>query len=163
MPWSVRVARIMLFWLPNKHKDKTAGVRLRLALESLGPVWVKFGQMLSTRRDILHPDIAIELALLQDKVSPFPGDQAQALIEKALGVPNIADVLANFDQKPLASASIAQVHTAQLQHDEHGVVDVVVKVIRPDIRRPIDADLSLMETLASVLAQHLPDGRRVKP
>ena len=84
MPWSIRVARIGLFWLPNKHKDKSPGARLRLALESLGPVWVKFGQMLSTRRDLLPPDIALELAKLQDRVKPFDGAKAQQLIEKAL-------------------------------------------------------------------------------
>lgn len=163
MPWSVRLARIGLFWLPNRHKDKAAGVRLRLALESLGPVWVKFGQMLSTRRDLLPPDIALELAKLQDKVKPFSGERAQKLIEKALGLQDIAELFDDFSVTPLASASIAQVHTARLKHGEDAGADVVIKVIRPDIRDAIDADLSLMETLASVLAKHLPDGRRLKP
>lgn len=163
MPWSVRFARVALFWLPNKHKDKPAGVRLRLALESLGPVWVKFGQMLSTRRDLLPPDIALELAKLQDKVKPFSGERAQKLIEKALGLRHIDDLFEDFNVMPLASASIAQVHTATLKQGDHAGEEVVIKVIRPDIRDAIDADLSLMETLASVLAKHLPDGRRLKP
>ncbi|WP_258240947.1 ubiquinone biosynthesis regulatory protein kinase UbiB [Pseudidiomarina homiensis] len=163
MPWSVRVARVGLFWLPNRHKEKPAGERLRLALESLGPVWVKFGQMLSTRRDLLPPDIALELAKLQDKVKPFSGERAQKLIEKALGLKHIDELFDDFNVTPLASASIAQVHTAKLKHGDDAGADVVIKVIRPDIRDAIDADLSLMETLASVLAKHLPDGRRLKP
>ena len=163
LPWSVRVARCFLFWLPNRHKEKPPGVRLRLALESLGPVWVKFGQMLSTRRDLLPPDVALELAFLQDKVLPFPGDRAQAIIEKALGLAHIDDGFRNFNQQPLASASIAQVHTATITDVDGSDVDIIIKVIRPDIRKTIDADLQLMETLASVLARHLPDGRRLKP
>ncbi|WP_258808192.1 ubiquinone biosynthesis regulatory protein kinase UbiB [Pseudidiomarina sp. CB1] len=163
MPWSVRVARVGLFWLSNRHKEKPAGERLRLALESLGPVWVKFGQMLSTRRDLLPPDIALELAKLQDKVKPFSGERAQKLIEKALGLKHIDELFDDFNVTPLASASIAQVHTAKLKHGDDAGADVVIKVIRPDIRDAIDADLSLMETLASVLAKHLPDGRRLKP
>ena len=163
LPWSIRVGRYALFWLPNKHKQKPAGERLRLALESLGPVWVKFGQMLSTRRDLLPPDIALELAKLQDKVKAFPGEQAQQLIEKALEINDIAEAFDEFSVQPLASASIAQVHTARLKQGEDAGAEVVIKVIRPDIRAAIDADLSLMETLASVLARHLPDGRRLKP
>jgi ubiquinone biosynthesis protein len=163
LPWSVRIGRYGLFWLPNKHTDKAAGERLRLALESLGPVWIKFGQMLSTRRDLLPADIANELAKLQDRVKPFPGAQAQALIEQALEIQSIDELFSDFDQTPLASASIAQVHTARLRHGDDAGQDIVIKVIRPDIRRAIDADLELMETLAQVLAKHLPDGRRLKP
>ncbi|PHR66271.1 ubiquinone biosynthesis regulatory protein kinase UbiB [Pseudidiomarina marina] len=163
LPWSLRIGRYGLFWMPNKHKQKSAGARLRLALESLGPVWVKFGQMLSTRRDLLPPDIANELAKLQDKVRAFPGEQAQQLIEKALGLQHINDAFDDFSVQPLASASIAQVHTARLKHGDDAGADVVIKVIRPDIRADIDADLRLMETLAGVLARHLPDGRRLKP
>ncbi|PWW14142.1 2-octaprenylphenol hydroxylase [Pseudidiomarina tainanensis] len=163
LPWSVRLGRHLLFWIPNQHKQQPAGVRLRLALESLGPVWVKFGQMLSTRRDLLPPDIANELAVLQDKVKAFDGQQAQRLIEKALELENIHDVFDDFMVQPLASASIAQVHTATLKHGDDAGTEVVIKVIRPDIRPTIDADLRLMETLASVLARHLPDGRRLKP
>ncbi|WP_290653094.1 ubiquinone biosynthesis regulatory protein kinase UbiB [Idiomarina sp.] len=163
LPWSLRLGRHVLFWMPNRHKDKPAGVRLRLALESLGPVWVKFGQMLSTRRDLLPPDIALELAYLQDRVAPFDGNAAKAIIEKSLGIKDIAELFENFDTQPLASASIAQVHTGQIRLGENDVKDIVVKVIRPDIRCTIDADLELMETLATVMAHHLPDGRRLKP
>ncbi|RUO76775.1 ubiquinone biosynthesis regulatory protein kinase UbiB [Pseudidiomarina taiwanensis] len=163
LPWSVRVARVLLFWMPNKHRDKSDGVRLRLALESLGPVWVKFGQMLSTRRDLLPPDIANELAMLQDRVKPFPGERAQALIEQALEVQDISEIFADFEQTPLASASIAQVHTATLKEGADAGQQVVIKVIRPDIRGAIDADLKLMDTLAAVAAKHLPDGRRLRP
>ncbi|RUO63592.1 ubiquinone biosynthesis regulatory protein kinase UbiB [Pseudidiomarina insulisalsae] len=163
MPWSVRFARCTLFWIRNKHTDLPPGVRLRLALESLGPVWIKFGQMLSTRRDLLPPDIALELAKLQDKVKPFSGERAQQLIEASLGLTSIHDAFDEFSVTPLASASIAQVHTARLKSDDNDGADVVIKVIRPDIRKAIDADLRLMETLAAVLAKHLPDGRRLKP
>lgn len=163
LPWSVRIGRHALFWLPNRHKDKPAGVRLRLALQELGPVWVKLGQMLSTRRDLLPPDIAIELAYLQDRVAPFDGQEARQIIEKSLGLASIDEQFSDFDPKPLASASIAQVHTAKLIAAEGQPKDIVIKVIRPDIRRTIDADLELMETLASMLARHLPDGRRLKP
>lgn len=163
LPWSIRVGRYALFWMPNRHKQKSAGERLRLALESLGPVWVKFGQMLSTRRDLLPPDIANELAKLQDKVKAFPGEKAQQLIEKALDLKSIDDAFDDFSVHPLASASIAQVHTARLKRGDDAGADVVIKVIRPDIRTSIDADLRLMKTLAGVLARHLPDGRRLKP
>ncbi|EKE84469.1 ubiquinone biosynthesis regulatory protein kinase UbiB [Idiomarina xiamenensis] len=163
LPWTVRCGRYLLFWMPNRHRDKSAGVRLRLALQTLGPVWVKFGQMLSTRRDLLPADIANELALLQDKVPPFDGAQAQRLIERALAVSDISLLFDNFSQQPLASASIAQVHTAQLRLLDGSVEDIVIKVIRPDIKNVIHADLKLMDTLASVLAKHLPDGKRLKP
>lgn len=163
LPWTLRAGRFGLFWIRNQHRDKAPGTRLRLALESLGPVWIKLGQMLSTRRDLLPTDIANELAMLQDKVKAFPGEQAQQLIEQALGVRDIAEVFADFSVQPLASASIAQVHTATLKSGPDAGTAVVIKVIRPDIRAAIDADLRLMETLARVIARHLPDGRRLKP
>ncbi|KAF7785628.1 ubiquinone biosynthesis protein [Pseudoalteromonas rubra] len=161
-PWYARAVRRSLFWLPNQHSDKPVGARLRLALQTLGPVWVKFGQMLSTRRDLLPPDIAEELALLQDKVAPFPGDQAQALIEKALGLDSIHDGFVEFEQTPLASASIAQVHCAKLVVGEE-LREVVVKVIRPNIEKQILADLSLMERFAHLLASLISAGRRLRP
>ncbi|MGM0526266.1 MAG: ubiquinone biosynthesis regulatory protein kinase UbiB [Pseudomonadota bacterium] len=163
LPWSIRIGRHALFWLPNRHKDKTPGMRLRLALEELGPVWVKFGQMLSTRRDLLPPEIAIELAYLQDRVAPFDGVAAKAIIEKSLGLVDISEQFADFNTIPLASASIAQVHTGTLWLADGDKKDIVIKVIRPDIRRTIDADLELMEAFAAVMARHLPDGRRLKP
>ena len=91
---------------------------MRIALESLGPVWVKFGQMLSTRRDLLPLDMANELSLLQDNVAPFDGEQSKRLIEQALDIDDISEIFENFDPQPLASASIAQVHTAQLKQQD---------------------------------------------
>ncbi len=134
------------------------GQRLRLALQELGPIFVKFGQVLSTRRDLLPPDIAEELTLLQDRVAPFPGEQAQTLIEAALGKP-IAAVYTEFDLTPLASASIAQVHAARL-HDGR---EVVVKVLRPGIRRQIRADVELLRTLASLADRHHPAADKIRP
>ncbi len=162
-PWYARFARRSLFWLRNRHTDKPVGVRLRLALQHLGPVWVKFGQMLSTRRDLFPPHLADELAKLQDKVPPFDGAQAQRLIEQALELTDIAQQFVNFDQTPLASASIAQVHTAQLRQDDGSLADVVIKVIRPNIKQQILADLALMATLAEAVARFLPDGKRLRP
>ncbi|VDY46840.1 ubiquinone biosynthesis protein [Salmonella enterica subsp. enterica serovar Daytona] len=99
----------------NRHKDKLLGERLRLALQELGPVWIKFGQMLSTRRDLFPPQIADQLALLQDKVAPFDGRLAKAQIEEAMGGLPVEAWFDDFDIQPLASASIAQVHTARLK------------------------------------------------
>lgn len=162
-PWWAKMARRSMFWLRNQHADKTVGVRLRLALQSLGPVWIKFGQMLSTRRDLFEPALADELAKLQDKVDPFDGFQAQLLIEQALGLNNINELFDEFATTPLASASIAQVHTAKLRQPSGELADVVIKVIRPDIRNQILADLDLMADLAIVAAKFLPDGKRLRP
>src|SRR5690606_542155 len=104
------------------------GARLRLALQALGPLFVKFGQILSTRRDLLPPDLADELSLLQDQVAPFPGSEAIAMVERELGAP-LSTLFARFDAQPLASASIAQVHAASLPDGR----DVVVKVLRPGV------------------------------
>ena len=163
VPWFAKLARGSLFWLRNQHKDKPAGMRLRLALQELGPVWIKFGQMLSTRRDLLPHDVALELALLQDQVEPFEGELAQQLIEKALGINDISELFSDFSQTPLASASIAQVHTATLI-DEHGAPqDVVIKVIRPNIKEQIDADLMLMQKVARLVAKLLKEAKRLRP
>lgn len=136
-------------WLRNQHADKALGDRLRLALQELGPVWIKFGQMMSTRRDLFPPHIADPLAMLQDKVAPFDGLQAKQLIEEELGAP-LETWFDDFDIKPLASASIAQVHTAKLKSNGR---DVVLKVIRPDIRPQIDADIKLMYRVARIVAK----------
>lgn len=162
-PWYARLARRSLFWLRNQHPQQPVGVRLRLALQSLGPVWVKFGQMLSTRRDLFPPHLADELAKLQDKVPPFDGVRAQQLIEQALELNDIAELFSEFNQTPLASASIAQVHTARLHQHDGSLADVVIKVIRPDIKQQILADLALMDTLAEAAARFLPDGKRLRP
>ncbi|MEA3250829.1 MAG: ubiquinone biosynthesis regulatory protein kinase UbiB [Pseudomonadota bacterium] len=133
------------------------GLRLRLALEALGPIFVKFGQMLSTRRDLLPPDIADDLRSLQDQVPPFPGDQAQALIEEALEC-SIDAAFARFDTTPMASASVAQVHAARLHSGE----EVVVKVIRPGIDRVMRQDIALMYILARLI-RLVPEARRLRP
>jgi ubiquinone biosynthesis protein len=138
--------------------DFPRGKRLRLALEELGPIFVKFGQVLSTRRDLLPPDIADELNLLRDQVAPFPGEIARAEIERALGKP-VAELYATFEMTPLASASIAQVHAATL-HDGR---EVVVKVLRPGIRAQIEADIGLLRTLASLVDRHHPNAAKMRP
>lgn len=153
------LARKSLFWVKNKHSDKPLGDRLRLALQELGPVWIKFGQMMSTRRDLFPPHIADPLAMLQDKVAPFDGELAKQQMEKALGGP-LENWFTDFDTTPLASASIAQVHTAKLKESGR---EIVLKVIRPDIRPVIDADLKLMHRMARIVAKAQPDARRLKP
>ncbi|WP_254461886.1 ubiquinone biosynthesis regulatory protein kinase UbiB [Yersinia enterocolitica] len=155
----LRVGRHLFFWLPNRHKDKTLGERLRLALQELGPVWIKFGQMMSTRRDLFPPAIADQLALLQDRVAPFDGALARKHIEIAMGGP-LETWFDDFEQEALASASIAQVHTARLK--ENGQ-EIVLKVIRPDILPIIKADVRLMYRLAGWVPKLLPDGRRLRP
>ncbi|TLF47672.1 ubiquinone biosynthesis regulatory protein kinase UbiB [Halomonas urmiana] len=137
--------------------ERSRGERLRLALESLGPIFVKFGQMLSTRRDLLPEDIANELQRLQDQVPPFPGHQAMALVEEELEM-SLEEAFAAFEPEPLASASVAQVHAARL----HGGEAVVVKIIRPGIDRVMRQDMALMYRFASVLSR-IPEARRLRP
>jgi ubiquinone biosynthesis protein len=134
------------------------GERLRLALQELGPVYVKFGQILSTRRDLLPQDIADELALLQDQVPPFPGEQAREIIEKALGQP-VGEIFATFDTNPLASASIAQVHPATLQDGR----EAVVKVVRPGISKQLRKDIDLLKSLARLAEKVMQGGARIQP
>jgi ubiquinone biosynthesis protein len=138
------------------------GQRIREALEQLGPIFVKLGQVLSTRRDLLPLDIADELAKLQDRVPPFSSDIAVAAVERALGKP-IDQIFVSFDRTPVASASIAQVHFAVLR-DRNGLQrEVAVKVLRPDMLSAIDKDLSLMRWMARWLERLSADGRRLKP
>ena len=155
----IRLWRRGIFWLPNRHKDLELGVRLRMALEELGPVWIKFGQMMSTRRDLFPPLIADQLAILQDRVAPFDGKLAKEQIEKSLGGP-LEAWFDDFDITPLASASIAQVHTATLK--ENGKA-VVIKVIRPDILPVIKADMRLIYRFARWLPRLVPESRRLRP
>ena len=138
--------------------DRPRAARLRMALEKLGPIFVKFGQVLSTRRDLLPLDVADELALLQDRVPPFPGAQAVALIEKAFGK-RIDEVFEQFNSVPEACASIAQVHFATLK----GGREVAVKVLRPGMLAVIEHDLQLLHTLARVVEWAWADGKRLKP
>ena len=142
-------------WLPAPRRS--SAVRLRLAFEALGPVFIKFGQLLSTRRDMLPPDYAEELAKLQDHVPPFPGEQARALVEAALGADFEARI-GRFDIEPLASASIAQVHGAVLTDG----AEVVAKVVRPDIEGTMRADLEVLARLAGWIDRHIAASRRLR-
>jgi ubiquinone biosynthesis protein len=156
-----RPLRFLLYLLPwNWFRGRRAarGERIRRALEDLGPIFIKFGQMLSTRRDLLPDDIAAELSRLQDRVPPFPSDEARAIVERSLEQP-IEAVFSRFDDRPLASASIAQVHSARL-HDGR---EVVVKVVRPQIRRVIRRDLELMYILAGLAERYWSEGARLRP
>ncbi|MFO1315123.1 MAG: ubiquinone biosynthesis regulatory protein kinase UbiB [Burkholderiales bacterium] len=145
----------VLFW---RDLSQPRAVRLRLALEALGPIFVKFGQVLSTRRDILPPDVADELAKLQDRVPPFPAEQVIATLERAYRKP-VDQVFAAFDRVPIASASVAQVHFADLPDG----TPVAVKVLRPGIEDVIEHDVALMQTAASLLERVSADGRRLRP
>ena len=137
---------------------QSRGARLRLALQDLGPIFVKFGQILSTRRDLVPPDVAEDLTLLQDRVKPFDGDTARAIVEQALGRP-VAEAFASFDTQPLASASIAQVHAATLP----GGRQVVVKVLRPGIEDQIDADIALLRSMAALVERTHPRADKIRP
>jgi ubiquinone biosynthesis protein len=141
----------------ERRKIATRGERLRLALEELGPIFIKLGQALSTRRDLLPADIAEELAKLQDRVPPFDGKVAKQLIEKAYGKP-LADVFESFDEQPLAAASIAQVHVAKLRSAD----EVVVKVLRPGMREIISGDLEVMHALAALAKRNSSEARRLR-
>jgi len=158
LPGLPRLAMRVSPWRLRGVPDMPRGERIRKALEDLGPVFIKFGQMLSTRRDLLPEDIADELAKLQDNVPPFPEVESIAIIETALGKP-VSQLYAEFASTPMASASVAQVHAATLHSGE----EVVVKVVRPGIEPVIRQDLSLMFTLAKLLARYSPDGRRLRP
>jgi ubiquinone biosynthesis protein len=146
--------------LPKSSADRSRplGERLRLALEDLGPIFVKFGQALSTRPDLLPPDISRELAKLQDNVPPFPSEQAIAVIEKAYKEP-VTDTFASFEREPLASASIAQVHAATLKDGS----DVVVKILRPGIKSQIVKDVEILHAAAAVVHKYWEPIRRLRP
>ncbi len=154
----VRYLQYLSPWRWLRREKLPRGARIRRSLEDLGPIFIKFGQILSTRRDLLPDDIADELAQLQDNVPAFPGDQARAIIEKSLGQP-VAELFTHFDEQPLASASIAQVHTATLLDGR----EVVIKVVRPDIEKTIRRDLSLLYTIAGLATRYWADGRRLRP
>lgn len=157
----LRPFRFLLYlapWFWFRDRSIPRGVRIRRALEDLGPIFVKFGQMLSTRRDLVPADIADELARLQDRVPPFPGEVARRLVERALGQP-VAELFAEFGAEALASASIAQVHAARL-HDGR---EVVVKVLRPGVERVIRHDVDLLYLIARLAQRYWPDGRRLRP
>jgi len=151
----VRWWGMLFFW---RKFNEPRGVRLRRALETLGPIFIKFGQVLSTRRDLLPPDLADELALLQDRVPPFPAEQAVALLESFYGRP-VDEVFRCFERVPVASASVAQVHYAELPDG----TEVAVKILRPGIEKIIEHDIELLETGALLLEKVWPGSRRLKP
>ncbi|MBK5207290.1 MAG: ubiquinone biosynthesis regulatory protein kinase UbiB [Polaromonas sp.] len=154
-PWVRLLTRIVSV---GRNLKAPRGVRLREALERLGPIFVKFGQVMSTRRDLLPPDIADELAHLQDRVPPFESAVAVAIIEKAFGRP-LDRIFATFEHTPVASASIAQVHFATLPDGR----EVAVKVLRPNMRPAIEKDLALMRMMAGWVESASADGKRLKP
>jgi ubiquinone biosynthesis protein len=159
----LRLARIFAVGLRYRLHDlsrasPTRGQRLREALETLGPIFVKFGQILSTRRDLVPLDIADELARLQDRVPPFPSELAVAEVERSLGR-SIAQLFSRFETTPIASASVAQVHLARL----HDGTEVAVKVLRPGVERAIARDVALLDTAAGLVERGWRDGRRLKP
>lgn len=158
----LRPLRFLSFFSPYRwhHKlDTPRGERLRLALQDLGPIFVKFGQILSTRRDLLPDDIADSLAKLQDQVAPFSNEQALVLIQEAYGERAIPDFFSHIDDEPLASASVAQVHAARLVDGS----DVVVKIIRPNIKQAIKRDIDLLHTLAALAERYWSEGKRLRP
>jgi ubiquinone biosynthesis protein len=142
----------------QRRRGANRAERLRLALEELGPIFVKFGQALSTRPDLLPADIATELSKLQDRVPPFAGSDARASIERSFARPT-TELFARFDEQALAAASIAQVHVAQLRDGR----EVIVKVLRPGMRETIGLDLEVMHVLARMAARWWPEARRLKP
>ena len=146
----------------GRRLDAPRGERLRQGLERLGPIFVKFGQVLSTRRDLVPLDVADELAKLQDRVPPFPAAQSRALVEKAFGR-SIEDIFSSFDAEPVASASIAQVHFAVLKEGSHAGREVAVKVLRPGMLEVIDQDLKLLHVIARWVDRLSADGKRLKP
>ena len=141
-----------------KPKKNNRAIRLRLALESLGPIFIKFGQMLSTRKDLLPNDIAIELSKLQDKVPPFEFKKVKQTIENAYSK-KISSVFKEFNEKPVASASVAQVHFAILHNGEK----VAVKILRPNIESEVKKDIKLLHLIANILYKIWSDGKRLKP
>lgn len=154
----VRWVRYILPWIWLPRRKPTRGVAIRRALEDLGPIFVKFGQIISTRMDLLPDDIAIELAKLQDQVPPFPDELAQHIIEQTYGKP-LSEIFKHFEATPFASASIAQVHGATLPDGK----EVVVKVVRPDILPVIKRDISLLYFIAGNLERYWSDGKRMRP
>ncbi len=158
-PWIKLITRLVSL---GRNLRAPRGQRLREALERLGPIFVKFGQVMSTRRDLLPIDIANELALLQDRVPPFSSDIAVATIERAFGR-TVQDIFVSFDRTPIASASIAQVHFAVLLDKKGQQREVAVKVVRPGMLKVIEKDLGLMRMMAGWVESLSADGKRLKP
>ncbi len=158
LPAPLKVFFLLAPWHLFPQPKLSRGDRLRLALEELGPVFVKFGQILSTRRDLLPDDMAESLKQLQDRVPPFSSDTARNIIETSLGKP-VSELFAEFSSDPMASASVAQVHAATLPNGQR----VVVKVLRPGIEKVIHQDLALMYLMAGLLEKYWSEGKRLHP
>ncbi|MEQ9545268.1 MAG: ubiquinone biosynthesis regulatory protein kinase UbiB [Marinobacter sp.] len=158
LPGPLKVFFLLAPWHLFPQPKLSRGDRLRLAMEELGPVFVKFGQILSTRRDLLPDDMAESLKHLQDRVPPFPSTAAREIIETSLGAP-VAELFSEFSADPMASASVAQVHAATLLNGQK----VVVKVLRPGIERVIQQDLGLMYLMAKLLEKYWSEGKRLHP
>ena len=155
----LRPLRFLFHLFPlSSDRSEPLGKRIRLALVELGPIFVKFGQVVSTRRDLLPADMADELAMLQDRVPPFPAAEAIAIIEKAYGK-SVQEVFSRFDEEPFAAASIAQVHTAALQDG----TEVIVKVLRPGVRELIEQDLDVLYVVAALADKYWEHGKRLRP
>jgi ubiquinone biosynthesis protein len=155
----LRPMRFLFYLFPRRrNKDAPLGERIRLALEELGPIFIKFGQAISTRRDLLPPDIADELAKLQDKVPPFPSEQAVEILEATYGK-SLDDVFERFDIEPFAAASIAQVHTAKLSEG----TEVIVKLLRPGVQDSIERDVEVLRLLAGLADKYWQHGKRLRP
>lgn len=155
-PLSVKLALTWMRLIPGK--DLPRGAALRHAFEDLGPIFIKFGQLLSTRPDLIPQDIAQELCYLQDNVTPFDNDQFRELLEKSLGV-KIDTVFSHYEKEPLASASIAQVHAAKLMDGR----DVIIKLVRPNLENVIEQDIQLLLIIAKLIEKFSQDGRRLRP
>lgn len=158
IPWSLRLFIHLNPWRFARHYHLSQAEAIRRALEELGPIFIKFGQAISTRRDLLSTDIADELVKLQDRVPPFPGEDAKKIVESTFKK-SIHELFASFELLPLASASIAQVHAAKNLSGEN----VVVKVVRPGIKKKIRQDLQLLFTIAHLMEKYWQDGKRLRP
>ena len=154
----LRPLRFVFYLFPRSHTSAPLGERIRLALEELGPIFIKFGQALSTRRDLLPADIADELAKLQDEVPPFPAEEARAILDAAYGK-SVDEVFERFDAEPFAAASIAQVHTAKLP----GGQEVIAKLLRPGVQELIERDIEVLKLLAGLADSYWEHGKRLRP